>query len=41
MPNMDGRELVELATAAHPNLKVLHMSGYTDDAVVQARRQSR
>ena len=35
MPNMDGRELVELATAAHPELKFLYMSGYTDDAVVR------
>ncbi|HEY0254814.1 MAG TPA: ATP-binding protein [Kofleriaceae bacterium] len=35
MPNMDGRELVELATAAHPELVIIYMSGYTDDAVVR------
>ncbi|MFT3692774.1 MAG: response regulator [Kofleriaceae bacterium] len=34
MPNMDGRELAELATAAHPHLAIIYMSGYTDDAVI-------
>ncbi|MEO8699462.1 MAG: ATP-binding protein [Kofleriaceae bacterium] len=34
MPGMDGRELVEMARAKRPSLKVLYVSGYTDDAVV-------
>jgi DNA-binding response OmpR family regulator len=35
MPHLDGRRLAELAHGAHPELKVLFMSGYTDDAVVR------
>lgn len=34
MPDMGGRELVERARRDHPNMKVLFMSGYTDEAVV-------
>ncbi|HET6765720.1 MAG TPA: ATP-binding protein, partial [Longimicrobiaceae bacterium] len=35
MPHMGGRELVEAARAEFPALRVLFMSGYTSDAVVQ------
>jgi two-component system, cell cycle sensor histidine kinase and response regulator CckA len=35
MPQMDGRELVEVATAAHPYLRVLYMSGCVDDLVIR------
>ncbi|HSN25594.1 MAG TPA: PAS domain S-box protein, partial [Kofleriaceae bacterium] len=35
MPRMDGRELAQLACQAHPGLKVLYTSGYTDDAIVR------
>lgn len=35
MPEMGGRELTERAMALRPDLKILFMSGYTDDAVVR------
>lgn len=35
MPEMNGRQLSEQLRATHPDLKVLFMSGYTDDAVVR------
>jgi PAS domain S-box-containing protein len=35
MPEMGGRELSERLRLRHPNLRVLYMSGYTDDAVLQ------
>ena len=34
MPGMSGRELATTLRAKHPNLKVLYMSGYTDDAAL-------
>ncbi len=33
MPNMSGKELVERVRKMHPGLKVLYMSGYTDDII--------
>jgi len=34
MPGMSGRELVERLTHIHPEMKVIYMSGYTDNAIV-------
>ena len=35
MPHMSGRELAEKLLTSRPDTKVLFMSGYTDDAIVQ------
>ncbi len=35
VPGMTGRELARTLTARYPSLKVLFMSGYTDDAILQ------
>ena len=34
MPGISGRELAERLALPQPGMKVLYMSGYTDDAVV-------
>jgi DNA-binding NarL/FixJ family response regulator len=33
MPHIGGPELVRRLSAAHPRMKVLYMSGYTDDTM--------
>ncbi len=35
MPGLNGRQLYEKAAQKYPNLKVLYMSGYTDDVIAQ------
>ena len=35
MPGMGGRELVNRIRVTHPAVRILFMSGYTDDAVMQ------
>jgi PAS domain S-box-containing protein len=35
LPRMNGRQLAERLASARPELKVLFMSGYTDDAILQ------
>jgi CheY-like chemotaxis protein len=35
MPKMSGSELTEILTGLRPGLKVIQMSGYTDDAVLR------
>jgi CheY-like chemotaxis protein len=35
MPGMSGRQLAEQLAETHPGMKVLYMSGYTSDTIVQ------
>jgi CheY-like chemotaxis protein len=34
MPGLDGRELAERAKSFHPEMKVLYMSGYTENTII-------
>jgi len=34
MPGLDGRELADRVKSFHPGMKVLYMSGYTDNAII-------
>jgi CheY-like chemotaxis protein len=34
MPGLDGRKLADHKVRTHPGIKVLYMSGFTDDAIV-------
>ena len=40
MPQVGGRELAERLTASAPSLRVLYMSGYTEDALLRRRELS-
>jgi FixJ family two-component response regulator len=35
MPEMSGRELADRLAQLRPDMKVIYMSGYTDDAIVR------